>query len=136
MKYNRKELKIIEHDSNSIANRLQQSVMDDFPHNLVMFINYIDDKEIISEYIRNCGEPDPNVADRIKDVASAYGNKIFDLGNDMESEVVTVYSILHHLKEIECAPLRSIIIGYALGSDHYDDCLRSFNNRVSAILII
>lgn len=135
MEYNRKELKIVEHDFNSISNRLLQSVIDDYPHNLALFINYINKTDIISEYIKKCGEPDKDIAEEVRAVASSYGRSIFDLGDDQEAEVASVYAILSHLNEMNCNPLHGIIRGYELGAKHYDDMLRSFNNRVAAVLI-
>ena len=135
MEYNRKELKIVEHDFNSISNRLLQSVIDDYPHNLALFMDYINRTEIISEYIKKCGEPDKDITKEVRDVASSYGRLIFDLGDDQEAEVANVYAIISCLNEVDCKPIHGIIRGYAPGANHYDDMLRSFNHRVAAVLV-
>ena len=51
MKLNRKELKKIQYDFNSISSRLLQVDVDDFHDVLNKFLKFLDDTQLISDYI-------------------------------------------------------------------------------------
>lgn len=135
MNYNRKDLKIIEHHFVSVSNRLLQSVLDDYPHNLKLFLSYIDKTEIIKNYVYSCGNVDTDLEKVISKVAGSYGRVTFQFGDTDESEVTGVYSLLKYLDSVECKLITGIIISYANGSKHYDEMLKNFNSRVTALLI-
>ena len=78
MVYNRRDLKLIEYKFVSTSSRLLQSVVDDFPHVLSLFLDYIDGTEMIAEYINGCGTINTNIQDSVKAVAGSYGREKFD----------------------------------------------------------
>lgn len=135
MNYSRKDLKIVEHDFVSVGNRLLQSVVDDFPQDLKIFLSFIDSQNLIKEYIYSCGEPNADLKAVVSEVAGSYGRVTFRFGDTVESEVIGVYDLLKYLDSVDCRPIRGVITSYASGSKHYDDMLRNFNSRITALLI-
>ena len=135
MNYSRKDLKIVEHDFVSVGNRLLQSVVDDFPQDLKIFLSFIDSQNLIKEYIYSCGEPNADLKAVVSEVAGSYGRVTFRFGDTVESEVIGIYDLLKYLDSVDCRPIRGVIMSYASGSKHYDDMLRNFNSRITALLI-
>lgn len=134
MKLNRKELRKIQYDFNSCSNRLLQADYEDYKDVLGKFLNYIDTTPIISDYIRDCGSCNMNVADEVKAVQNSHGSLIFSLGDTDEEEVCNVYAVLRYLVESE----QSIYLGVARGyssSSKFQDKIKGFNARFVMVLI-
>ena len=68
MRLNRKELRKIQYDFNSIACRLLQADFQDYTGVLGKFLNYIDSTPIIIDYINGCGQCDWDLAKEVNDV--------------------------------------------------------------------
>ena len=134
MELNRIELKKIMYDFNSVSNRLMQANIDDYISVLLKFIRYIENDEIIWGYINSCGKCTQNMEKEFKEVSESFGSGIFSLGDTDDEEVRNIYAILKYLEEHK-GLLRSIIMGYD-SSRKYQDMLRSFNKRVTYVLII
>ena len=92
MKLNRKDLRKIQYDFNSFANRLLQANFQDYTGVLGKFLNYIDSTPIIIDFIKGCGECDWNLADEVNDVQASYGGMIFGTGDTEEEEIRNVYA--------------------------------------------
>ncbi|QXM06960.1 hypothetical protein [Crassaminicella indica] len=133
MNLNKKELKIISYNFNCMANRLLRVSYIEIYSVLKMFIGYIENTSIINDYVRACTRKDFDVTQEVQEVSSSYGRAIFDLGNTIEEEIYTVYTILKYISETE-----GDIVGIARSySDAraYQDMVKDFNNRVTLVLI-
>ena len=62
MTLNRTELKKISYDFNSLSNRLLQADFNDYNGILDRFVRFLREKEIIHDYIADCGECDQDLA--------------------------------------------------------------------------
>lgn len=133
MKLNRKELKKIQYDFNSISSRLMQADYDDYLGILSKFLNFIDNTQIISDYVAGCGECELDVEDEVRQVASSYGRVIFSTGETEQEEVRNIVAVLRYFisKNVFVA---GIALGYST-SNKYQDKIKGFNNRFVFVLI-
>ena len=134
MKLNRKELRKIQYDFNSIACRLLQADFQDYTGVLCKFLNYIDRTPIIIDYINGCGQCDWDLPKEVKDVQVSYGHLIFSTGDTDEEEVRNVYAVLCYLADTSNSIYRGIAMGYS-NSNSYQDKIRGFNDRFVMVLI-
>lgn len=98
MNLNKKELRKLSFEFNSMANRLLRSSYQEFNHALKRFLGYIDSIELIKEYIQSCTRDNFDVKKAMEDMDSS-GRGILDLGNTDEEEVYTVYNALLYIAE-------------------------------------
>lgn len=134
MKLNRKELRKIQYDFNSFANRLLQADFQDYTGVLGKFLNYIDSTPIIIDFIKDCGECDWDLASEVNDVQSSYGGMIFGTGDTEEEEIRNVYAVLHYLADNNNSVYRGVAMGYS-HSKNYQDKIKGFNDRFVMVLI-
>lgn len=134
MKLNRKELRKIMYDFNSISNRLLQADFEDYNEVLAKFIGYIQRTPIINDYILDCDMYEKNLQEEFQKVSSSYGRCIFSLGDTDEEEVCKVFSILNHIVEKNIEIHYSVAFGYS-SSRKYQDKIKGFNDRVVMVLI-
>ena len=134
MKLSRKDLRKIQYDFNSCANRLLQADFEDYTSVLAKFLNYINKTPIIIDFIKDCGECDWNLVDEVKEVQSSYGRAIFSTGDTDEEEIRNVYSTLHYLVETNNSIYHGVAMGYA-HSNKYQDMIKGFNDRFVMVLI-
>lgn len=134
MRLNKKDLKKIQYDFNSISNRLLQADFRDYTDVLGKFLDFLNSRLIISDYIADCGQCDWNLEDEVKQVQSSCGRLIFSTGNTDEEEVRNVYAVLQYIVE------KSIQVQYGIGmayssSTKYQDMIKAFNERFVMVLI-
>lgn len=134
MRLNRKELRKIQYDFNSISCRLLQADFQDYTGVLGKFLNYIDSTPIIIDYINGCGQCDWDLAKEVNDVQVSYGRIIFATGDTDEEEIRNVYAVLHYLADTGNSVYRGIAMGYS-NSNGYQDKIRGFNDRFVMVLI-
>lgn len=134
MRLNRKELRKIQYDFNSIANRLLQADYQDYTGVLSKFLTYVDSTPIIIDYIKGCGNCDWELEEEIKEVQSSYGRYIFSTGDTEDEEVRNVYAVLHYLADNNNTIYRGIAMGYS-HSDGFQDKIKGFNDRFVMVLI-
>lgn len=134
MKLNRKDLKKIQYEFNSISNRLLQADFGDYLNILKKFILFIENTTIIRDYIVSCGECAQNLDEEFAEVRSGYGRVIFSTGETDEEEVRDVYAILKYITEKDILVHLSVAEGYS-SSNKYVDRIKGFNNRFVMILI-
>lgn len=134
MKLNKKELKKLQYDFNSICNRLLQADYQDYLEVLGKFLRFINNVPIIIDYIKDCGVCNWNLEETIQDVQSAYGRKLFGTGDTDEEEVRNVYAVLNYLIETNNPIYCGVAMGYS-SSDKYQDKIKGFNQRFVMIMI-
>lgn len=134
MRLNRKELKKIIYDFNSISNRLLQADFEDYTGVLIKFVSYIRGNELIFDYITDCGEVDFDLEKEYQEVATSYGGLIFSLGESDAEEVRNVYALLSYIADNKNEIHYGVASGYA-NSSKYQDKVKGFNHRVVMVLI-
>lgn len=134
MRLNKKELKKIQYDFNSISNRLLQADYQDYSDVLGKFLGFIKNTPIIFEYIFGCGCCDWNLENEVKQVQSSYGNLIFSTGDTEEEEVRNVYAVLQYIAERRIEVYRGLAYGYS-SSNKFQDIVKGFNDRFVMVLI-
>lgn len=127
-------MKKVLYDFNSIANRFMRVDYQEYNSVLGKFLAYIDDAEIIADYIRDCGQPIYNVKAEIDEVNKSFGCAIFELGDTEQQEVANIYHILKYCFENDILIPRTIARSYS-SSNKYQDMAKEFNERVSMVLI-
>lgn len=134
MRLNRKELRKIQYDFNSFANRLLQADYQDYTDVLGKFLKYVEDTPIINDYIAGCGKCDWDIAEEVNKIQNSYGRYIFSTGDAEEEEVRNVYAILRYLVDNNNSIYRGIALGYST-SKSCQDKIKGFNDRFVMVLI-
>lgn len=134
MKLNKKELRKIQYDFNSISSRLLQADFQDYADVLGKFLKYLESTPIINDYIMGCGDCTQDIAGEVNEVQCSYGRCIFSTGDTEEEEVRNVYAILRYLVDNNNSVYYGIALGYS-SSKNYQDKIRGFNDRFVMVLI-
>lgn len=132
MKLNRNELKKVIYDFNSISNRLMQVDFCDYNDVLSKFMRYLNNTEVISDYINDCGVCTQDLDKEFKEVTTH--NCIFTLGDTDEEEICNVYAILNYIIAHNISIHYSIAQKYTT-SNNFQDAVKGFNGRVVMVLI-
>lgn len=134
MRLNRNELKKIQYDFNSCANRLLQADFSDYTETLKKFLRYIDNTPIINEYIKDCGTSSLNIEEEVREVQNSYGGLVFTLGETDEEEIRNVYAVLRYLVDTNNCIYHTVSMGYSYSSK-FQDNIKGFNDRFVMVLI-
>ncbi len=134
MKLNKRDLQKILYDYNSICNRLLQADLGDYLSVLKKFMSFINNTEIIKEYVSACGECKQDLDAEFAEVKKSYGRCIFSIGETDEEEVCNVYAILKYIVDKEILVHFDVAAGYS-SSNKYLDRIKGFNNRFVMVLI-
>ena len=130
---NKKELRKLSFEFNSMANRLLRSSYQEFNHALKRFLGYIDSIELIKEYIQSCTRDNFDIKKAMEEMNSI-GMGVLDLGNTDEEEVYTVYNTLLYISE---KGFNYYTIGRRYsGKKSFNEIIKDFNDKFSYILII
>lgn len=105
----------------------------DFSTNIRKFVNFIDNTEIIKDFVESAGNPTFDIDAEVSEVSREYST--FDIGEDDNNEVANIYCILHHIVDCNIDYRSMIFYGYAHGSNKYQDMFDGFNSRVTMVLI-
>lgn len=132
MELNRKELKKISHDFNSISSRMMRVAFDEYNMVLKKFVDFIDKNEIIRNYIYLGYDSDYDVEKEWNLVVHKEGY-MFDFGPSSEQESYQIYAVLRYILDNIKAPHYSFHSIY--GERMYQDNVKEFNDRVLLVLI-
>ena len=132
MRLNRKDLKKIDYDFRILANRLFKTDFNDYNRVLAMLIRFVNDTEIIHDYIFDCGKCDQDLKREFEEVKT--GNAIFSLGETEAEEVRNIYAILCFIVENNICVYSSIGFSYSR-SNKFQEVISDFNDRVVMIFI-
>lgn len=132
MRMNRIELRKVLYDFNSISNRLMQADFNDYNDILSKFIKHLNNTEIISDYISDCGICTQDLDKEFKEVTTH--NCIFTLGDTDEEEIRNIYAILNYIVVHNVEIYYTIAQRYT-NSNSFQDAVKGFNERVVMVLI-
>lgn len=128
--FNKKDLKNISRKFRTISSRILNCNFEEFDNNLKRLIAFIDNEEVIRNYIDNCIDNGKkfDIEQDVKEVSSNYGQAIFDSYLEEKDEVSYIYQILKYITNhnIKC---RVYTMGYA-HSNKYQDMVEGFGERV------
>lgn len=128
MEINKKDLRKISRAFRTIANRTINVHYQEFNTILNMFLNYIDNTEIISDYINSIVVEEIDVDKEVKEVIGSYGRAIFETGTNAEEEILYTYRILKYLNENNI-PIQSFGSSYS-HTNKFQDMAKGFGYRV------
>ena len=133
MKLTKTELKKILYDFNGYSNNLLQSNFSDYQRRLVKFINFIDNTNLIRDYIKSCGECEQNLPNEFEEVIKGHGQFIFSIGETEAEEVRNIYAILSYIIRNK-VNIIDVILGYS-GENTRQSKLDGFNKDFVSCLI-
>lgn len=134
MKLNKIELKKVQINFMLIASRFMKVDFHDYDSVLEKFLAHLENVEIISDYIMDCGQPTYDIRKEVETVMQSYGRLYFELGNNEQQEVANIYHILKFCYENEIKIPSTIARSYS-SSNKYQEMTKTFNERVVYVLI-
>lgn len=90
MEINKKELRKMSRSFRTIANRTINAHFEEADAILKMFIDYIDNNQLISSYINSINVNEINVEKEVVEVLAGYGRVIFNTGSCADEEIVYI----------------------------------------------
>lgn len=134
MEISKIELKILIKEFLTASNRILLAGYEIYPSELSKFIAFIDTHELIIDYVKSCGEPEYDVQEEVKLVASSRGNSMFSLGSTKEKEVANIYAVIKYLADNQYDGYSFVFYGYS-NSKKYQDKVNGFGDKFIKILI-
>ena len=98
---NKKDLKKIMHGFNTIANRMMRVSYDEYNVVLEKFLSYIEEHDLIYDYIKIGNTGDFDAAKEYESVAKSCGELTFSFGPSMEEESYQIYKVLRYILDKE-----------------------------------
>lgn len=133
MELNKIELKKITHDFSIISSRIMRVKYDEYNNVLKKFIAFIDENEIINDYIFSGKRGEYDAEADYMAVTRSNGEKVFDFGPSAEEESFQIYSLLKHILEKNSDI--SLGFSYNYGVSKRQEVVKEFNDRVLLVLI-
>ena len=128
------ELKILIKEFLSASNRVLRADFEDYATELSKFVTYLDGTELISNYIKSCGEPECDIESSVNEVAGSYGRMIFGLGSTNEKEVANIYATIKYLADNNISGRSFVYCGYS-SSKKFQEKVDAFGDRFIRVLI-
>ncbi len=133
MELNRIELKKITHDFNIISSRMMRVKHDEYNMVLKKFIAFIEENEIINDYIISGKTIEYDAEADYLAVTRGNGAKNFDFGPSVEEENFQIYSLLKYCLEKNVDISWGFLFVY--GVRKRQEAVKEFNDRVLLVLI-
>lgn len=131
MELNKKELKKIMYSFSTISSRMMRVSYDEYNIVLNKFLAFIDETDIIMDYILTGKDEEFNAEEDFNKVAS--DDYIFSFGPTIEKESYQIYEILKYIQNNIKSPYYSFFTIYR--KKHWQDNVKIFNDRVVLVLI-
>lgn len=133
MEISKIELKILIKEFLTASSRILRADFEIYCSELRKYLAFLDSHQLISEYIKSCGEPEFDVEAECAELDD-YNGSIFELGSTFEKEVANIYAVLHCLVNHNISGTSYVFSGYA-DSNEYQDWVDGFGDRYIRILI-
>lgn len=134
MEVSKIELKILIKEFLSASNRVLRAGYEIYSTELSKFIRFLDTHELISEYIKSCGEPEYDIAQEVDEVTHSYGRSIFSLGSTDEKEVANIYAVVKYMADNNIDGRSYVFYGYST-SKKFQEKVNAFGNEFIRVLI-
>lgn len=122
------------YEFNSNSNRMLQVDFHDYLDVLTKYVHYLENTEIIYDYIKSCGNSTFDVATEYKVVSESFGSERFELGANEKEEIANIFAILKYAVDNQIPINRQVGRSYS-NSSQYQDWANGFNQRVVNVLI-
>lgn len=128
MEINKKDLRKISRNFRAIASRVSHAHFREQKVYLQELMNFVDDTDIIRNYIDSLYDEITDLEQKVKDVIQSYGGITFQLGSSKEERINFLYQLLSYVVKNEIEP-------YGLGclytsSSKCQDMANEFGNRL------
>lgn len=128
MEINKKELKKISKNFRSKVSRAIQADYREVSSIIKMLVDYIDETELIHDYIISVTKQNYNIEENVQTVSGSHGRNILNTGNTSEEEVSYIYQLLKYVcKNNINVPMLGW--GYT-SSNSYQDMTKMFGERI------
>ncbi|MBQ2987133.1 MAG: hypothetical protein IJE23_06580 [Tyzzerella sp.] len=134
MEITKVELKILMKEFMTASSRVLRADYAIYDSELKRFINFLENKPLIDNFIKSCGQPDYNVEEEVREVASSYGNLIFSLGDSDEGEVANIFAVTKYLAFNNYGGRSLVYYGYS-SSKNCQEKVKCFGDKFLRILI-
>lgn len=128
MEINKKELKKISRNFRLKVSRVIQADYRESISIIKMLVDYINETELIYDYITSVTKENYNIEKDVEDVARSYGRKILSTGNTPEDEVSYIYQLLKYICENNI-DVSMLGMGYT-SSNSFQDMVKMFGERI------
>lgn len=129
----KKEFEKIDRKFKNYASRVIRSSEMDFIEKLEVFLNFVDECDLISIYIKSKNTKKYNVQDLLK-LRDGYRVECFDISAKEEEKVSFTYQLLKYYLDDDIVNMRDLYILYN-GEKNYNEALKLFNKHVTMALI-
>lgn len=128
MEINKKELKKISVKFNRLASDAINADYREQNDILKELINYVDETDLIINYIQNLKYDIVGLDDEINEIANSYGKKRLDLGSDSGKRLYLLYNAFKYILDNE---IETFYLGWNYsGGTHYQDMAKAFGNEL------
>lgn len=129
MEINKKDLKKISRRFRQLSSRVLSAHSNELNSVIKMLIEYIDNTDIIFEYIQSILIKQPDLPEKLKEATSGYPGRTLSTGKTPEEEVSTIYQTLKFISENPS--FDSYLLGWGYSSSNkYQDMAKEFGNRI------
>lgn len=129
MEINKKDLKKISRRFRQLSSRVLNAHSNELNSVIKMLVEYIDNTDIIFEYIQSILIIQSDLPEKLKEATSGYPGKTLSTGKTPEEEVSTIYQILKFISENPSFDSYLLGWGYT-SSNKYQDMAKEFGNRI------
>ena len=134
MEITKVELKILMKEFLTASNRVLRADYTNYDSELRRFINFLENKPLIFDFIKSCGEPEYDVEAEVDAVEKSFGRLIFPLGYSDEGEVANIFAITKHLALNNYCGRSYVYYGYS-SSKKFQEKVECFGDKFLRILI-
>ena len=131
---NKKDLKKLMHGFNNISSRMMRVSYDEYNVVLEKFLKYIEEHDIISDYLETGNKVDFDAANEYESVAKSCGKLTFSFGPSEEEESFQIYKVLRYVLDNNKIVYRSMMMQYGTKLNA-QEVTKEFNSRIVLVLI-
>ena len=129
MEISKKELKKTSRRFRCLASNVINAHYTEVNFKIKIFIDYIDQTEVISDYVKSVLVIQDELENDLKAIAGSYGGQVLAKGTSSEEEVSNIYQVLKYISEHGDFQTSNLGWGYTTSSN-YQDMVKNFGERI------
>lgn len=134
MEVTKVDLKILIKEFLTASNRVLRAGYEVYATELSKFVRFLENHELIYDYIKSCGEPEYDVEEKVKEVSQSYGRCVFSLGSTDVSEVANIFAVIKYLADNNYEGRSFVYYGYS-NSRKFQEKVNGFGDSFIRVLI-
>lgn len=134
MEVTKVDLKILIKEFLTASNRVLRAGYEVYATELSKFVRFLENHELIYDYIKSCGEPEYDIAEEVEEVCRSYGRCIFSLGSTDKGEVANIYAVIKYLADNNYEGRSFVYDGYS-SSKKFQEKVNGFGDSFIRVLI-